>query len=280
MSSSKALAFEREIALPAPPPPDAYDVSRWETDFLRTRDFLRGREFGISDRAKTVRYPVRMLRYWFTWHLLAAEYHRVGRPLDLIELGTHNGQMRKFTRFANERMRHRMRIPRWNRWLGVDAVPKYKILRRAGYHHVLEADIETPHLTLPDSFDTAICLHILEHTAQPAAALRKIAAALRPGGSVIGGSPVLPHCLIGLRERQLRRKAQRLGHVTVFSPQRVHELATDAGLTIEFISGAYLIRHKGFICENSEAWLKFNLRWGRAFPWWPGEIHWLARKAA
>lgn len=280
MSSSKALAFEREIAPPSAPLSEAYDVRRWEVDFLRTRELLRGREFGISDEAKTVRYPVRMLRYWFTWHLLAAEYHRLGRPLDVIELGTHNGQMRKFTRFANERTRHRLRTPRYQRWLGVDAVPKYKILRRNGYHHLLKADIEAPDLTLPDSFDAAICLHILEHTANPEAALRKITAALRPGGAVIGGSPVLPHCLVRLRERQLRRTAQPLGHVTVFSPERVRELATATGLTIEFISGAYFMRHKGFICENSRSWLKFNVRWGRAFPWWPGEIHWLARKAA
>ena len=95
---------------------------------------------------------------------------------------------------------------------------------------------------------------------------------------MIGGSPVLPHLLTGVRERQLRRSAQSLGHVTAFSPERVRQLAESAGLTVEFLSGAYFMRHKGFICENSRSWLRFNLRWGQAFPWWPGEIHWLARK--
>lgn len=280
MSVSKALALEPEIAAPAPAPESSYDVNSWEVAFLSTRHFLRGRRFGISDRAMTVRYPVRMLRYWFTWHLLAGEYRRLGRPLEIVELGTHNGQMRTFTRFANEHIRGRDRAPRWSRWLGVDVVPKRNLLRRAGYQQLLQADLEAPHLALPDSFDVAICLHILEHTADPEAALKKVAAALRPGGSIIGGSPVLPHSLIALRERQLRRTAQRFGHVTAFSPRRVRELAEAAGLAVEFISGAYFMRHKGFICENSRAWLKFNLRWGRAFPWWPGEIHWLARKPA
>ena len=66
--------------------------------------------------------------------------------------------------------------------------------------------------------------------------------------------------------------------MTAFSPARVRKLAEEAGLQIEFLSGAYFMRHKGFICENSRAWLRFNLWWGRIFPWWPGEIHWLARK--
>lgn len=268
MSSSKPLALGR-----AP-----YDLRRWDVEFLRTSEFLRGRRFGISDKAKSVRFPVRMLRYWFTYHLLAAEYRRAGRPLAILELGTHNGQMRTFAGLATERLRNRVDVLRWNRWLGVDAVPKRNNLRRAGYKEVLQADIEASHLTLPDGFDTAVCLHIFEHTVDPKSAMRKVAAALRPGGSVIGGSPVLPHGLIKLRERQLRRTAQDLGHVTVFSPARVLEIAEAAGLTIEFISGAYFMRHKGFILENSRAWLRFNLRWGRAFPWWPGEIHWLARK--
>ncbi len=278
MSSYKTSAVERDVSTIVAEGLTPYDRRGWDIDFLRTRDFLRGRRFGISDKSKTVRFPVRMLRYWFTYHLLAAEYGRAGRPLAILELGTHNGQMRTFTRLAAERVRDSARAPRWSRWLGVDAVPKRNILRRAGYREVLQADIEAPHIILPHGFDTAICLHIFEHTVDPGGALGKVAAALRPGGSVLGGSPVLPHFLIGLRERQLRKTAQHLGHVTVFSPARVRELGEAAGLKIEFISGAYFMRHKGLILENSRAWLKFNLRWGEAFPWWPGEIHWLARK--
>jgi SAM-dependent methyltransferase len=256
----------------------SYDTRNWEIEFLRTQDVLRGKFFGITEEAKRVRFPIRMLRYWFAYHLLAEEYARVGRPLRVLELGIHNGQMRLFARLAAEQVRDRTRAPHWSWWLGVDAVPKRKILRIATYEEVLQADIESSHCQLPYSFDTAICLHIFEHTSDPGAAMQKVAAALRPGGSMIGGSPVLPNFLIGLRERQLRRSAERFGHVSVFSPARVRELAEKAGLTIEFLSGAYFMRHKGFVCENSRSWLRFNLKWGRTFPWWPGEIHWLARK--
>lgn len=278
MDGAKAFPLARklvEVSLPNELR-EPYDPRAWEVDFLSTRELLGGRPFGISEAAKSVRFPVRMLRYWFTYHLLASEYRRAGRPLDVLELGTHNGQMLTFARLAGARVG--AGAPRYRRWLGVDAVPKRNILRLAGYRDILHADIEAPNLTLPDGFDSAICLHILEHTANPLGALRKVAEALRPGGSIIGGSPVLPHFLIGLRERQLRRTAQMFGHVTVFSPARIRRMAAAAGLTIEFISGAYCMRHKGFFLENSRAWLRFNLRWGGAFPWWPGEIHWLARK--
>ncbi len=275
MSSSKALAEEHDFAA-ASSPDEAYASRHWEVDFLSTPEFLRGRRFGISTAAKTVRFPVRMLRYWFTYHLIRAEYRRLGRPLDVLELGTHNGQMLTFARLAARRVG--VAAPCYRRWLGVDAMPKRNILRLAGYQDILQADIEAPNLTLPDGFDCAICLHIFEHTADPLGALRKVADTLRPGGSVIGGSPVLPHFLINLRERQIRRTAQMFGHVTVFSPTRVREMVEAAGLKVEFLSGAYCMRHKGFFLENSRAWLRFNLRWGRAFPWWPGEIHWLARK--
>jgi hypothetical protein len=40
------------------------------------------------------------------------------------------------------------------------------------------------------------------------------------------------------------------------------------------------MRSKGSPLENSAAWMRFNLAWGRLFPWWPGEIYWLMRKPA
>ncbi len=269
---------QRRFQIPPGQVHSPYDTGSWEIEFLQTNEVLRGQFFGISAKAKTVRFPIRLLRYWFSYHLLAAEYRRAGRPLEIVEVGTHNGQMRIFARLAAYRVRDGAHVPHWSRWLGVDAMPKRKVLEVAGYEDVLQANIEAPDFSLRDSFDTAICLHVFEHTSDPGVAMRKVAAALRPGGSIIGGAPVLPHFLVGLRERQLRRTAEQFGHVSVFSPARLRELTEAAGLTIEFISGAYFMRHKGFVCENFRAWLKFNLKWGKTFPGWPGEIHWLARK--
>jgi hypothetical protein len=57
-------------------------------------------------------------------------------------------------------------------------------------------------------------------------------------------------------------------------------MAAQAGLKVEFMSGAFLMRSKGSSLENSAAWMRFNIAWGRLFPGWPGEIYWLMRKPA
>ena len=268
--SSRLTAFR--------PAPRDYEINDWEVDFLTTKEILRGPFFGIDAKAKKVRYPIRMLRYWFSYHLLVAEYRRLGRPLEIVEVGTHNGQMRVFAELAAAKVRDPAQGLRWATWLGIDAVPKRNVLEVAGYKEVFEANIDSAEFAMPESFDTAICLHIFEHTSDPGAALRRVVQGLQPGGSIIGGSPVLPHFLVARRERQLRKTAKGFGHVSVFSPTRVREFVAGAGLELEFISGAFFMRHKGFVCENFQTWLKFNLRWGQLFPWWPGEIHWLARK--
>ena len=71
-----------------------------------------------------------------------------------------------------------------------------------------------------------------------------------------------------------------MGHVSVFSPARVRRMAEQAELKVEFMSGAFLMRSKGSSLENSAAWMRFNILWGRVFPGWPGEIYWLMRKPA
>ncbi len=43
-----------------------------------------------------MRYPLRLFRYWFGYHLLREEYKRKGRPLDVAEVGVHTGQMLEF----------------------------------------------------------------------------------------------------------------------------------------------------------------------------------------
>jgi hypothetical protein len=69
-----------------------------------------------------------------------------------------------------------------------------------------------------------------------------------------------------------------MGHVSIFSPERVARMGEAAGCTTEFVSGAFLMRSKGSSLENSAAWMRLNLQWGGMFPWWPGEIYWLMRK--
>ena len=138
--------------------------------------------------------------------------------------------------------------------------------------------LESQDFDLPRDYDAAVLLHVLEHLFEPDVALQKVARRIRPGGVLIGGSPVLPHFLVASHQKLERKTAQPMGHVSVFSPPRVIEMAEAAGCTTEFISGAFFMRSSGSSLENSAAWLRFNLWWGSRFPSWPGEIYWLMRK--
>lgn len=249
----------------------AYQPLAWDIDFLATNPVLRTKRFGIPKEAKTVRYPIRLLRYWFGYHLLRVAAEQAGRPLDVAEIGVHTGQFLEFVRSAPV-------VPAIGRWTAVDAVMLTEKLRKAGYDDFVEANLEDPAFDLPRDYDAAVLLHVLEHLFDPEAVLKKIAARIRPGGVLIGGFPVLPDFLVAARQAKVRKTAGPMGHVSVFSPERVRRMGEAAGCTTEFASGAFLMRSKGSPLENSPAWMRLNLRWGGLFPAWPGEIYWLMRK--
>lgn len=227
----------------------------------------------MTKEAKSVKYPIRLLRYWFGYQLLREECRHSGRPLDVAEIGVHVGQMLEFVNSAPAGVE-------FARWTAVDAVMLRERLLKAGYTDFLEANLEDAKFALPQQYDTAILLHVLEHLFEPEDVLKKIAASIRPGGALIGGFPVVPGPVAALRQSQVRRTAKAMGHVSVFSPARVRQMAQQAGLKVEFMSGAFLMRSKGSRLENSAAWMRFNILWGRMFPGWPGEIYWLMRKPA
>lgn len=245
----------------------------WDLDFLATNSTVRSKRFGIPSEAKGVRYPIRLLRYWFGYHLLREEAERAGRPLDVAEVGVHTGQMLEFLRSVPG-------APTFGKWTAVDAVMLTEKLRKAGYEDFFEANLEDPGFDLPGDYDVAVLLHILEHLFNPEEALRKVARRIRPGGALIGGFPVLPGALAGIREARVRKTAAPMGHVSVFSPGRVRRMARECGMSVAFASGAFLMRSKGSALENSAGWARLNLLWGGLFPGWPGEIYWLMRKPA
>lgn len=244
---------------------------RWDLAFLANNQTVRSKRFGIPPEAKSVRYPIRLLRYWFGYHLLREEFERTSRPLEVAEIGVHTGQMLEFLRSAPD-------CVDLAKWTAVDAVMLTDKLRKAGYDDFFEANLEDPDFDLPADYDAAVLLHILEHLFEPEVALQKVARRIHPGGVLIGGFPVVPGALARLREKRVRRTAAPMGHVSVFSPSRVRRMAANCGLRLEFLSGAFLLRSKGSPLENSAIWARLNLLWGAFFPGWPGEIYWLMRK--
>lgn len=242
----------------------------WETRFLKTNQAVRNDSFGIPARVKKVHYPIRLIRYWFMYHFLREASAR--GPVSVCEIGVDTGQMKQF-------VDSNLSAPFYSRWQAVDCKVQKEALLSSGYTEFVEADIESPDFRLNDKFDAMILLHVLEHLHEPENVVRKLAPFLNKGGIMIGGFPVTPHWLSAAREKKIRKTARKYGHVSVFSPQRVKAMAEGAGLTVEYMSGAFFMRKQGFFLENYNWWLRFNLFFGAIFPGWPGEVYWVFRKA-
>ena len=221
------------------------------------------------------RYSIRLLCFWFARSLLERHFRRLGRPLDILEVGVGVGgdaELRAFIGAQN-----------WiARWDGLDVnVP-------AGqselYDEFFEADIEQD-LVLPRTYDAVVLSHVLEHLLEPEAAMARLSKALAAGGVLIGGSPTMPSTIGPVRERFLRRKNRGVPvtahrHMSVITPSRIRRVARDCSLEPELIAGTFFIRSSGSFLENYAAWIRANLAWGAAFPSLGGELYFSLRKPA
>ena len=250
----------------------------WPTAGLVENRIWKSDHYGVNERAKTQQYSFRLLRYWYVERLLAAERARLGRPLNVLEIGVDRGQMKAFVDGATSGQ------PPYARWDAADVEPQHEPLAAAGYARCLTLDLDdADSLAIfvnqhAREYDAVVLLHVLEHITKPERAVTFLSATLRAGGVVIGGFPVLPSGIARIRERQLRRNAAPFGHVSAFSPRRVRKMAERAGLATEYLSGAFGIRASGSALENHAWWFKLNIAFGALFPGWPGEAYWQLRK--
>lgn len=255
----------------------------WDEETLACNAAARAPEFGITARAASRRLPFRLLRYWFVDRLLREEALRRGRPLRVLEVGVHRGQLKAFVDAAAAVEGHGP----YAAWDAVDCALEVARLRELGYGTLHHADLEDA-ASLRDlgaaigegTYDAIIVLHLLEHLREPERVFASLSRALAPRGVVVGGFPVLPHWLVALRERQLRRTAKPFGHVSAFSPRRLERMASACGFATDFQAGAFGLRASGSRLEDSALWLRLNLLFGAIFPAWPGELYWRIRRLA
>jgi 2-polyprenyl-3-methyl-5-hydroxy-6-metoxy-1,4-benzoquinol methylase len=248
----------------------------WDIDFLKNNPAFQSDNYGIPPDARHINYPIRMVRYWFIYHFLREESARRG-PLNVCEIGVDVGQMLGFLKAAVALGGDKVELASWD---AVDAIIREDILQRVGYNQFYQVDLESPEFALSNDkqYDVMILTHVLEHLFKPEALMNKIVHHLKPGGMLIGGFPSTPEFMAQSREDKIRPIARKYGHVSVFSTERVRRMAKEAGLEVEFLSGAFFMRKKGFFLENTKWWLRFNLWFGATFPNWPGEVYWILRK--
>ena len=246
----------------------------WDVGIL-AEPSLHSPQFGISAEAKKTKYPIRLLRYWFMHHLIHNEFLLKQRKVCVCEIGVGSGQMLQFMQAA---VRARRTVPEWSNWVAVDVELQTQALKASGYTEFVQVDLENREFILPQKYDVVVLLHVLEHLHEPEAVVGRLTENLADGGIMIGGFPSHPHWFASYWEKPLRSRAQARGHVSVFSPRRVKAMAEANGLVLEFLSGAFLMRHKGLFLENFAWWTRLNLLFGSLVPSWPGEIYWLMRK--
>ena len=216
------------------------------------------------------RYPTRELRYWFMASLLRREAESLGRPLRVLEIGIASGELPRF--IGN---------PAWKgAWDGVDI--KATNETRALYDHYIEADLDAP-LSLTESYDAVVALHVLEHLINPEHALEGVLRYLSPQGVLIGGSPTMPAMLARLYEPWLRRKYRYVPvtehrHLSVLTPSRVKDFAAEHQLSVDLLTGAFLCRASRSPLEDYSFNMRLNLLWGALMPSLGGEMYFALRK--
>jgi SAM-dependent methyltransferase len=233
----------------------------------------------------TKRFPVRYLRYWFVRHMLDQLHDRLERPLRVLEVGIGDGKMLAFMngpQVAPGISALPQSIACWDA-LSADADPH--MLERYSYSSFQQADIEKGFELSTGTYDAIILLHVLEHLTAPEAAMSRLLPALRDGGLIVGGSPTMPDCLVGIHERYLRRKyADKMDdlhvhkHLSVISPGRIRRFATAENLSVDLLAGAFMVRSSSNPLENRSWWLRLNLAWGALFPALAGEVYFSLQK--
>lgn len=248
-------------------------------EILITRDRRLDPLYGLDARSGHARYPVKLLRYLFMAVFLEEECIRLGRPLRVCEIGVDRGQMLLFARhYFSEKYGSSELSSYVNRWDAISARIHEPVLRACGYDSWTQANVEKPGFSPPHHYDVVILCHLLEHLHEPEKVVCSVARCLNKGGSVIGGMPVTPHWISGYWQKRIRARASRFGHVSVFSPVRIRKMAEVSGLKSDVVSGAFFMRKTGSTLENIKYWAAANLKFGRHFPAWPGEIYWRMRR--
>lgn len=138
----------------------------------------------------------------------------------VLEVGSGIGNMSQF--FVNrERVVLTDTEPRYRERLGA---------RFGGHANVTVADAALPHRTGAlgsETFDTIVCLNVLEHIEDDRASLHAMWRLLAPGGNLVLLVPALP-VLYGTLD-------QALGHFRRYTPRSLRERFQEAGLTLEHL---------------------------------------------
>jgi methionine biosynthesis protein MetW len=155
--------------------------------------------------------------------------------------------------------------------VGVESDPEYAARARGRLDQVVEADLETLDPDGLGRFDVLIAGDVLEHLADPWAVLRRFAAIVEPGGTVVVSLPNVRHWetvfAIAVQGRFPRRNEGVFDrtHLRWFTLHDAWSLVDEAGLRVEAVERRIRYRRVGGAKETPAARLLARLPGPRAF---------------
>ncbi len=233
-------------------------------------------------------YRLRQARYQALAEAVAAHAREhAGQPLHVLDVGMGSGRTLRYIEAqpGTERLK----------FSGVDIFPYgedaiYNRDRWTVYHANLEEGL--PFLD-SQQFDIVLCEQVLEHMHTADEMLAEMERVLRPGGIMVLGVPIFPHCvafipryfkplLERLTTRPDKRRAATHGHVQAYSLKtflrsirRHTELEVQESRGFRIVSGG-LLRY----LENYRWWYEFNRQLGATIPSWCTETQVIVKKPA
>ena len=237
-----------------------FRFTRWPLTVFEESEELRKPDFNIPAEAKTRKYPIRALRYWWLHCAIQEELEEIEGSPTITDVGCGTGMLKRFASNIEG-----------SYWIGLDMKIDSGRLKAAGYEEMHCCDFNEP-LPVPSGrADIVICSHVLEHVPRPEFTMGELRRILKPEGLMLIGVPVAPRVIAHMREWQFAKefesgKRKKGQHMHSFWPKGICSLAEKSGLRVEFVTGTYLLRHKGFFLEDHPWWIRINQVWGALFP--------------
>lgn len=245
---------------------------RWPLDSLTERIKAIGEHRIVNSRASRKRFPIRGFRYWWIHRVLLDKWQRRQGQMVIADVGCNRGHSKLFVGELED-----------TQWVGLDLNIKEDHLRQCGYSELHQCDFDKPLPLADNSVDVVVFSHVIEHLLRPGFTLTELARILKPGGTIIAGSPVAPWPISSLRQWQLRRRLRtgkiRLGkHINSMDCVGWKKLLENADMQVEMLTGTFFFRWSGNPLENQAWWMRLNQLWGALFPSLGGEVYLVAHK--
>ncbi len=229
--------------------------------------------FGVEPGGR--RYRLRLARYPALAATLAEFVRAAPGRVRLLDAGAGRGRTRRYL--------VPLGVADRVEFVGLDLDPRLaeRCHERAAWR-LVRGDVARPLPFRDAAFDAVVCEQVLEHAADPAAALAEFARCLRPGGLLVVGVPTFPPGAAWLRRRLVRRGAggSDHGHVQTFTKGALERLVRETGAFDVLDVRGFRSASGGPISalEDFRWWWRANAAFGRAFPSLCAEVQLTARR--